>query len=103
MDNRIEKAREDWFANHPFEPNKHSVLAHDEDGLPAGFFTLPDMGDMSIVSLKYGYEFLAAVRTDDDQASTKPPSLLTSQESCWRTPSVESHQSLAKSSTTTQD
>lgn len=66
MDNRIEKAREDWFANHPFEPNKHSVLAHDEDGLPAGFFTLPDMGDMSIVSLKYGYEFLAAVRTDDD-------------------------------------
>ena len=66
MDRRIEQAREDWFANHPFDPNKHSVLAHDEDGLPAGFFTLPDMGDMSVISLKYGYEFLAAVRTDDD-------------------------------------
>lgn len=66
MDRRIEQARKSWFENHPFDPNKHSVLAHDKDGLPAGFFTLPDMGDMSIISLKYGYEFLAAIRTDDD-------------------------------------
>lgn len=66
MDHRIEQAREDWFANHPFDPNKNAVLTHDEDGIPSGFLTLPDLSDTSVVALKYGYEFLASVRTDDD-------------------------------------
>lgn len=66
MDRRIEQARESWFENHPFDPRKNASLAHDEDGTPAGFITLPDMGEMSVIAVKYGYEFLAAVRTDDD-------------------------------------
>lgn len=66
MARNISQARESWFANHPFDPNENAVLAQDKDGIPSGFLTLPDMGDMSVISMKYGYEFLAAVRTDDD-------------------------------------
>lgn len=66
MDRRISQARESWFENHPFDPRKNAALAHDEDGTPAGFITLPDMGEMGVIAMKYGYEFLASVRTDDD-------------------------------------
>lgn len=66
MDRNISQARESWFAKHPFDANKNAILTHDEEGTPAGFLTLPDMGDMGVIAMKYGYEFLAAVRTDDD-------------------------------------
>lgn len=66
MDHDISQARESWFSKHPFDANKNAILAHDEEGVPAGFLTLPDIGDMGVIAMKYGYEFLAAVRTDDD-------------------------------------
>lgn len=63
---KITKARESYLRAHPFDPHKHAVLGHNTDGIPAGFLTLPDMGEMQIVAMKFGYEFLAAVRTDDE-------------------------------------
>ncbi len=66
MHSQVVKAREAYFEKHPFDPNKNALLSHDETGMPVGFLTLPDMGELSIVSMKFGYEFLAHVRTDDD-------------------------------------
>lgn len=63
---KITKAREAYFTAHPFDPHKNAVMGQDLDGIPAGFLTLPDMGEMSVVAMKYGYELLAIVRTDDD-------------------------------------
>lgn len=66
MKDLIVKAREKYFAVHPFNPKENALLSHDEDGLPVGFITIPDMGEMSVVAMKFGYEFLAHVRTDED-------------------------------------
>lgn len=66
MKESIVKAREKYFAAHPFNPKENALLSHDEDGLPVGFITLPDMDEMSVVAMKFGYEFLAHVRTDED-------------------------------------
>ncbi|OLN14871.1 hypothetical protein ABMV07_04130 [Corynebacterium belfantii] len=66
MNRNISQARESWFAKHPFDANKNAILTCDEEGIPAGFLTLPDMGEMEVIAMKYGYEFLASVRTDED-------------------------------------
>lgn len=66
MKDSIVKAREEYFAKHPFDPKKNALLSHDSDGAPAGFLTLPNMDELAIVSMKFGFEFLAHVRTDDD-------------------------------------
>lgn len=63
---KITKAREEYFRNHPFDPSKNASMSYDEDGIPSGFFTLPDMGELAVLSIKYGYEYLATVRTDED-------------------------------------
>lgn len=63
---QINTARTRYFQKHPFDPHEKALLSHDENGIPAGFLTLPDMGEMQVVAMKYGYEFLATVRTDDD-------------------------------------
>ena len=66
MKDHIVQAREAYFEAHPFDPKKNALLSYDLDGIPAGFLTLPDMGELSVVAVKFGYEFLAHVRTDDD-------------------------------------
>lgn len=66
MKDHIVKAREEYLAKHPFDPSKNALLAHDETMMPAGFLTLPDMDELSVVAAKFGFEFLAHVRTDDD-------------------------------------
>lgn len=62
----ITQAREEYFTQYPFDPHEKALLGHDQDGMPAGFFTLPDMDEMQVVAMKYGYEFLATCRDDDD-------------------------------------
>ena len=63
---RIATARENYFTKNPFDPHEQSILGQDNNGLPTGFLTMPNMDDMQVVAMKYGYEFLATVRTDDD-------------------------------------
>lgn len=55
----IEEAREEYFKDHPFDPHKNALLGHDSEGMPSGFLTLPDMGEMAVVASKFGIEFLA--------------------------------------------
>ncbi|QNQ90751.1 hypothetical protein GP475_08935 [Corynebacterium poyangense] len=83
MNPEIVEAREKYLAEHPFDPKRNAVLGYGEDGLPAGFLTLPDMDELSIVAMKFGYEFLAHIRTDEDvdewldavMSATKSPEL----------------------------
>lgn len=63
---RIRQARENYFKKKPFNPHENSLMAHDLNGMPSGFLTLPDMGEMQVVAMKFGYEFLATCKTDDD-------------------------------------
>ena len=63
---RIRQARENYFKKKPFDPHETSLLAHDLNGMPSGFLTLPDMGEMQVVAMKFGYEFLATCTDDDD-------------------------------------
>lgn len=66
MNGSIVEAREKYFAEHPFNPKEKALLTTDENNIPVGFITLPDMGELSVVATKFGYEFLAHVRTDED-------------------------------------
>ncbi|AKN77562.1 hypothetical protein HO100_08580 [Corynebacterium ulcerans] len=66
MNQSIIEARKNYFLAHPFNPKENALLSIDENGIPAGFITLPNMGEMSVVAMKFGYEFLAHVRTDED-------------------------------------
>lgn len=63
---RIRQARENYFKKKPFDPHENSLMAHDLNGMPSGFLTLPDMGEMEVVAMKFGYEFLATCENDDD-------------------------------------
>lgn len=53
MHSQIVKARKAYFEKHPFDPNRNALLTPDEE-------------EPGFVSMKFGYEFLAHVRTDDD-------------------------------------
>ncbi|CAB0593143.1 hypothetical protein CIP107578_00714 [Corynebacterium diphtheriae] len=66
MNESIVEARKNYFSAHPFNPKEKALLVTDENDIPVGFITLPDMGEMSVVAMKFGYEFLAHVRTDED-------------------------------------
>lgn len=61
----IAEAREEYFRDHPFDPHEKALMAHDENGLPSGFLTLPDMGEMSVVAAKFGMEYLAICNDEE--------------------------------------
>lgn len=63
---KIHQARESHLKAHPFDPHKHAILGHDENGIPAGFLTLPDMGDSEVLSMKFGMEFLAICHDEEE-------------------------------------
>lgn len=56
---RISRARQQYLRENPFDPNANAMLAHDIEGMPAGFFTFPDVNEMGILGCKLGMEYLA--------------------------------------------
>ncbi|WP_412475401.1 hypothetical protein ACK8HH_17345 [Gordonia sp. LUNF6] len=62
---RIAAAREEYLAEHPLDPHENALLGHDLDGMPAGFLTMPNLGDMQIVAAKLGTEYLAICHDED--------------------------------------
>lgn len=63
---RVRRAREKYFAQHPFDPHKNVKWMNGLDGLPVGMFSFPDMDELQIVAIKYAYEFLVSVNTQED-------------------------------------
>lgn len=61
----IRDARAARLATDPFDPQKHAILGHDKDGNPAGFFTLPDMGELSMLAMREGMDLLARLHDED--------------------------------------
>ena len=55
----IHKAREEYFRNKPFDVHENALMAHDENGLPSGFLTMPNFGELQVVACKLGFEYLA--------------------------------------------
>lgn len=62
---RLSRARKQYLRENPFDPNKNAIMGHDADGMPAGFITLPDMGELGILGCKLGMEYLAICRDED--------------------------------------
>lgn len=66
MNEEIARAREEYLDKHPFDAHKHAIPGYDKEMNLTGMLTLPDMGDLTLIASKYGFEYLASVRTDDD-------------------------------------
>lgn len=64
----VDKARDNYLAEHPFDPHKHALMGQDMQGNPAGFLTLPDMGDMQVLATKLGFDYLARCASGDEEA-----------------------------------
>ncbi|AER47796.1 hypothetical protein DEADP_53 [Mycobacterium phage DeadP] len=65
MRSDIAAAREKYFAAKPFDPHKNAVPAVDGDGMPAGFMTMPDLGELQIIGCKLGMEYLAICHDEE--------------------------------------
>ncbi|MDN6706410.1 hypothetical protein [Corynebacterium glyciniphilum] len=61
----VKHAREAYLKEHPFDPHKNALMGHDLDGNPAGFLTLPDMGELEVTAMKLGMEYLAICHDED--------------------------------------
>ena len=59
----IKRARDLYLSQNPFDPHKKAVPAVDGSGMPAGFMTFPDIGEMQILGCKLGMEYLAIAMT----------------------------------------
>lgn len=66
MNEEIARAREEYLDKHPLDAHKHAIPGYDKEMNLTGMLTLPDMGDLTLIASKYGFEYLASVRTDDD-------------------------------------
>lgn len=65
MRSDIAAAREQYFHAKPFDPKKHAIPMEDRNGMPAGFMTLPDMGELQIIGCKLGMEYLAICHDEE--------------------------------------
>lgn len=63
--NSIAAARSQYLTDHPFDPHEKALEAFDENGMPAGFMTMPDFGQMQIIAAKLGTEYLAICHDED--------------------------------------
>lgn len=63
----VDKARENYLAEHPFDPHEHALMGYDLHGNPSGFLTLPDMGDMQVLAAKLGFDYLARCTSGDEE------------------------------------
>ncbi|UYL87889.1 hypothetical protein SEA_MALISHA_60 [Gordonia phage Malisha] len=61
----IKRARVLYLSQNPFDPHKKAVPAVDGSGMPAGFMTFPDIGEMQILGCKLGMEYLAICHDED--------------------------------------
>ncbi|PKF69340.1 hypothetical protein [Corynebacterium mastitidis] len=62
---KITKARRKHLAAHPFDPAKNAIPCYDGAGMPSGFMTMPDMGEMQILAMRLGMEYLAIAHDED--------------------------------------
>ncbi len=65
MTNAITEAREAYLTEHPFDPHEKALEAFDENGMPAGFMTMPNFGEMQVLAAKLGTEYLAICHDED--------------------------------------
>lgn len=61
----IRDARAARLATDPFDPQKNAIMSHTLDGTPAGFLTLPDMSELSMLAMREGMDLLPRL-TDED-------------------------------------
>lgn len=66
MNEEIARAREEYLDKHPLDIHKHAFPDYDDEMNLTGMVTLPDMAELTLIASKYGFEYLASVRTDDD-------------------------------------
>lgn len=62
----IRAARDARLATDPYDPHKVALPAFDSvDGLPTGFLTFPDLGDMSMLAMREGMDLLARLHDEE--------------------------------------
>lgn len=62
----IRDARAVRLATNPYAPQKNALIAHNSaDGTPAGFLTLPDLGDTQMLAMREGMDLLARIHDED--------------------------------------
>ena len=64
MSSAIDKARQEYLAKHPLR-NSAAVPTIDLEGNPKGMLAVPDLGDVQIIGMKLGIEYLAICHDDD--------------------------------------
>ena len=61
----IRDARAARLATNPYDPHKHALMSHNTDGMPAGFLTLPDLGETQMLAMREGMDLLARVHDEE--------------------------------------
>lgn len=61
----IAAAREQYLAKNPFDPKANALMGYGADGMPSGFLTMPNLGDVQILGCKLGMEYLAICHDED--------------------------------------
>ena len=61
----IRDARAARLATDPYDPHKNALMSHTIDGTPAGFLTLPDLGETQMLAMREGMDLLARVHDEE--------------------------------------